>query len=78
MQTEKPIKSDTQTVNSFEKNLQQLESFVENMESGELPIDSMISTYDQAMKLVNSCNSQLQGYRQRLEVLEKDGTYNKM
>ena len=72
------MKNDKQTINSFEKNLQQLEEFVKSMELGELSIDAAISTYDEAMKLVNSCNSQLQGYRQRLEVLEKDGTYKKM
>jgi len=54
---------------SFEAALEELESMVETMESGELPLEKLISTYERGAKLISHCESVLSNARKRLELI---------
>jgi exodeoxyribonuclease VII small subunit len=55
--------SDTRTTTpeepSFEQRLEELEAVVEDLESGELPLEAMLSRYEHGMELVTACQQRL-------------------
>jgi exodeoxyribonuclease VII small subunit len=63
-------KSDLESV-AFEEALKRLESVVEAMETGELPLETMLSHYEEGMRLAQACQSKLAGAELRIEQLEK-------
>lgn len=54
---------------SFEKSLEELEEMVETMESGQLPLEQLITNYEHGAKLISHCESVLNDARKRLELL---------
>jgi exodeoxyribonuclease VII small subunit len=54
---------------SFEQALEELEAMVETMESGELPLEKLIASYERGAKLVGHCESVLSDARKRLELI---------
>ena len=54
---------------SFEKSLEELESMVETMESGQLPLEELISNYERGAKLISHCETVLDDARKRLELI---------
>jgi len=54
---------------SFEKALKELEDMVETMESGQLPLEELITNYEQGAKLISHCETVLDNARKRLELL---------
>lgn len=54
---------------SFEAALEELESMVETMESGELALEKLISSYEQGAKLISHCESVLSNARKRLDLI---------
>lgn len=54
---------------SFEQSLEELENMVETMESGQLPLEELISNYERGAKLINHCETVLDDARKRLELL---------
>ena len=44
---------------SFEENLEKLETIVKNLESGNIPLDDAINSFNEAMKLAKSCDEKL-------------------
>jgi exodeoxyribonuclease VII small subunit len=71
-----PPKS-TQTVSSskaampFEEAMSKLESVVEAMESGELPLESLIAKYEEGVKLAKVCQEKLAEAELKIQQLEK-------
>lgn len=60
---------------SFEENLEKLESIVKKLESGEVPLDDAISEFTEAMKLAKSCDEKLKSAEEAITKLVKpDGT----
>lgn len=60
--------------NSFEENLQNLDTIIEKLESGNLSLDEAIKEYENAMKLINSSSKLLnEAEGKLLKVLEKNG-----
>ena len=55
---------------SFESALEELEIIVNSMEDGDIPLEKMIKSYENGMKLVNFCNKKLQDMEKRIEVLK--------
>ena len=55
----------------FEKLLARLEEIVSEMESAELPLDKLLSTYEEGMRLVKACGERLADAEQKVEILSR-------
>ena len=58
-------------VDSFEKNLERLDSIVHEMEDPELPLERALLLYEEGMKLSEVCHKQLEEAEGRIEILMK-------
>lgn len=56
----------------FEEAMEQLESEVKKLESGNMPIDEAIASFEQAVKLVRYCNEKLENAEQQVRILVSD------
>ncbi len=65
-QSSKPAKPE-----SFEKNLERLDSIVHQLEDAELPLEKALQIYEEGMKLSEVCQKQLQEAEGRIQVLMK-------
>ena len=63
---------EAQDERSFEECLQALEKVVERIESGELNLEESLGTFEEGVRLVQSCNHKLGEVERRIEVLTKD------
>lgn len=57
---------------TFEESLEELEELVEKMESGELPLDKSLESYERGVKLAAYCAKELDIAQKKIEKLEKD------
>ena len=57
---------------SFEEKQEKLESIVAQLENGNVPLEEMISLYEQGEKLYRDCAQTLDAYEKRLCELEKE------
>jgi exodeoxyribonuclease VII small subunit len=55
----------------FEEALHKLESIVEQMEGGELPLETMLTRFEEGVRLVKSCQSRLEEAELKISKLEK-------
>ncbi len=55
----------------FEEALEKLESIVEGMESGDLPLESLLARYEEGVKLAKICQDKLAEAELRIQQLEK-------
>jgi exodeoxyribonuclease VII small subunit len=55
----------------FEEALQKLESIVEGMESGDLPLESLLAKYEEGVKLAKVCQDKLGEAELKIQQLEK-------
>ena len=62
----------------FEDNLAKLEETVRKMESGELSLDEMITSFEEGRKLADTCSRELEAIRLRIEKVTKDGSVEEM
>lgn len=58
---------------SFEDGLRLLEELVEKVESGTLPLDKSITSYEKGVLLIEHLRKQLSGAEAKLKVLQKGG-----
>lgn len=56
---------------SFEDALKRLEAIVESMESGELPLESLLARFEEGSRLVKICQEQLERAELKIKQLEK-------
>lgn len=56
---------------SFEDALEKLETTVDTMESGDLPLESLLARYEEGMKLAKACQSKLADAETKIQLLEK-------
>jgi len=54
---------------SFEEALEELETMVDSMESGQLPLEKLITHYERGAALISHCESVLGNARKRLELI---------
>ncbi len=55
----------------FEAALEKLENIVEAMESGDLPLESLIARYEEGVKLARVCQEKLAEAELKIQQLEK-------
>jgi len=60
----------------FEQALERLEKIVADMESAELPLDKVVSKFEEGTRLVRFCAQKLEEAEKKIEILakKKDGT----
>lgn len=58
----------------FEQALEELEAIVAELESGELPLDDMLTRFERAMKLKQRCTTMLEKAEARIrELIDEQG-----
>ncbi|SFB75612.1 Exodeoxyribonuclease VII small subunit [Polaromonas sp. OV174] len=55
---------------SYEAALQELEGLVSSLESGQLPLDQLLTGYQRGAQLLNFCRDRLQAVETQIKVLE--------
>ena len=55
----------------FEEALHKLESIVEGMESGDLPLESLLAKYEEGVRLAKVCQDKLAEAELKIQQLEK-------
>jgi exodeoxyribonuclease VII small subunit len=66
--TQRPVE-----VAPFEATLAQLEELVARLESGDLPLDEALRTFEQGVRLTRECQAALTSAQQRVQQLLKRG-----
>ena len=56
----------------FEEALEKLEGVVDAMESGDLPLESLLAKYEEGMKLAKVCQEKLAEAELKIQQLEKN------
>ena len=64
------VKKSEQPV-SYEAALQELEQLIAQIESGQLPLEQMLSGYQRAAELLSFCRSQLEAVQEQVKVLDE-------
>ena len=57
---------------TLEQAMERLERLVESMESGDVPLDTLVARYEEGMRLLQSCESKLAAAELRIEELGAD------
>lgn len=52
--------------------MERLETLVEQMENARLPLEELIRSYEEGIRLVRVCNERLTAAEQRIEVITRD------
>ena len=52
--------------------MERLEKLVGDMESGQLPLDSLISNYEEGVKLVHLCQEKLDAAEQKIQIITRN------
>ena len=58
----------------FEEALQKLETLVEAMESGDLPLETLLARYEEGVKLTKICQDKLAEAELKIQQLEKSAS----
>ena len=59
-------------VMSFEESLEKLEEIVKKLETGEVPLDEAITSFNEAMKWAKTCDEKLKNAEEAITKLVKD------
>ena len=57
---------------SFEEGMKELDRLVQSMQSGEIPLDEMMKTYEQGIELSNQLDAMLKAHRRRIEQIDPE------
>ncbi len=57
---------------TFEESMNRLETIVSQLEKNELPLEQTIDLFEEGLKLVKECNSQLNAFAGRIEKITKE------
>jgi exodeoxyribonuclease VII small subunit len=57
---------------SFEASLAQLEDIIQAMESGDIPLETALTSYKQGVELIKFCQGKLADAEQQLKILENN------
>ena len=55
---------------SYEAALQELEQLVSRLESGDVPLDQLLTGYQRGAELLNYCRARLEAVEQQIKVLD--------
>lgn len=68
--------SDEEEEVSFEEALANLEEIIQRMESGEAPLDSLVTHYQTGVKMLKLCREKIEGAEMKIkQVQRKDGEF---
>jgi exodeoxyribonuclease VII small subunit len=69
-----PTKSPTAkfTEENFENAMARLEAIVEQMESDKLPLEDLLTRYEEGVKLVKVCEDKLSAAEKRIEIITRN------
>jgi exodeoxyribonuclease VII small subunit len=56
----------------FEEALKKLESIVDAMESGELPLETLLAKFEEGTRLIKTCQSKLEEAELKISTLERN------
>lgn len=56
---------------SYESALQELEQLISQLESGQLPLEQLLTAYQRGAELLGFCRSQLEAVDQQIRVLDE-------
>ena len=60
---------------NFEQTLAELEELIERLESGSLPLDEALKTFERGVELTRGCQAALKNAQQKVEILlQREGT----
>jgi len=57
---------------SFEQAMERLEEIVAQMEGDRLPLDEMVASYEEGMRLLKVCRQRIENARRRVEIITAD------
>jgi len=66
-----PAAEPGQTPEKFEDLLARLEQIVSDMENAELPLEKLLASYEEGMRLVKTCGDRLADAEQKVEILSR-------
>jgi len=72
MATKSPASPPSEPAQTFESAMQRLERIVEEMESDQLPLESLLTRYEEGVKLVRVCEDKLKAAEQRIEIITRN------
>jgi exodeoxyribonuclease VII small subunit len=67
----KPESESAPPPEKFEELLGRLEQIVSDMESADLPLEKLLSSYEEGMRLVKACGDRLADAEQKVEILSR-------
>ncbi|HIV85228.1 MAG TPA: exodeoxyribonuclease VII small subunit [Candidatus Monoglobus merdigallinarum] len=70
--------SDTNSKETFEKNLKELEMIVKALENGNTSLDEMLAMFEKGVRLTRECTAALDKAEQRINVLIKNSETGEM
>ena len=59
---------------SIEKAMERLDGLVKEMESGQLPLEKLISTYEEGVKLIRLCQEKLDAAEQKIQIITRNAS----
>ncbi len=56
---------------TYENMTERLQQIADKLSDGNLPLEEMIKLYEEGAKLASKCREMLEGYKARLDIIEK-------
>ena len=72
MPAKTPASTPTEQSQTFETAMERLEHIVEEMESDQLPLETLLTRYEEGVKLARVCEEKLKAAEQRIEIITRD------
>ena len=63
---------------TVEQSLERIEALVAKMEAGNLPLDEVITTFEEGIRLVRDCREKLAAAEKRIQILIKENGETKL
>jgi exodeoxyribonuclease VII small subunit len=64
----------TDAVLSIEQAMQRLEALVREMEAGQLPLEKLIASYEEGVKLASVCQEKLDAAAKKIQIIAKNAS----
>ena len=59
---------------TIEQAMERLESLIREMESGQLPLEQLITSYEEGVKLASQCQEKLDAAAKKIQVIAKNSS----
>lgn len=69
--TQAPVPAEQTLPSSYEEALQELEQLLAKLESGQLPLDQLLTHYQRGASLLNYCRDRLAAIENQISVLDE-------